>query len=934
MKRKIGIAIGVAIIVMVALWLWHRGSREQQDAVSHEAAATAGTVSGAAQNGRLGTPAIRGGTVQGTVRDEANVGIAGVRVCASRHWTTHFCAATDDRGVYRIDQLPAGRFTVFASKEGYLPEVYRIGRREYDFALRVGQTRSAVDFVLEKGGALITGLVTDVQGTPLDHASVGIGVDDTHNLHGPPYAFAETDDRGTFSAWGRPGANWVSASADGFEGKGTGVWAPGEVIVRLLPSYAQISGIVIDAVTRQPLAGTLIDIGDSQTKSDTDGTFGVSWLSPGEYRACIAPADGHGCAPPVRVVLSQHVDGVTIVGTRERKDPLGYRVEGKVVIAGPNKAPCPKPDGSLQAVNSAWGWKSLRLQDDGRLEAQGLRPGRYQLYLECEGYIARATYDDVVVTDRDVTGLVWEVEEGGRITGTVRSANGKPVANADVWMMEGGPRHDDLTDRNGKFELIGLVPGTHRFKVISDAGLSAQDGYVVNVPPRATVVRDITLSESGSITGTVIDELGQPVNQAHIALSSDGKPGHGTWGHFDRHEATSSGNGSFVLAGVRQGRFVLKVTAAGVPLDVLRGAEVHVPPGKTATTQLVVEAARGTITGSVVDHTGAPQEGIRVTATREDATRKSASDADMTTSAGTFKLSSLAKGRYTISARRSPRDDGDPDATQTQVSVGTGVVLRLAPPGTSAIAGVMTGLKSPRVRVEISGANVRRDKVLNCPDGRFTLDQLPAGHFQLSVENEELIQREEFDLRAGESITVQIRFKRVTVSGRLINAFTRAPVPGIRVTTNPSAGTDPTSDSTGRFVIYGVTPGTIQIRSHSPPMALWRADDIERIATRVIGDADTDLGDLPIIPNRLRPWEVAGKLGFELDNERRITAIDPAGPAAKSGLVIGDIITTCDGFNLAGPTAVSWTLISRVRAGTPLLLGVQRGIVATLVTAP
>lgn len=367
-----------------------------------------------------------------------------------------------------------------------------------------------------------------------------------------------------------------------------------------------------------------------------------------------------------------------------------------------------------------------------------------------------------------MTGLVWEVEEGGRITGTVRSADGRPVANADVWMMDGTPRHDDLTDRNGKFELIGLVPGTHRFKVLSDAGLSAEDGYVVSVPPRATVVRDVTLSESGTIAGTLIDELGQPVNQAHVELASDGKPGHGTWGHFDRFETTSSGTGAFVLTRVRQGRFLLKLTLAGAPLDVIRGAEVTVQLGKTATTQLVVEAARGTITGSVVDHTGAPQEGIRITAMREDGDRKSDSDADMTTSAGTFKLSSLPKGRYTITARRSHRDDGDPDATQTHVSVGTAVVLRLAPPGTAAITGVVTGLKSPRLHVEISGGNARRDKVLNCPDGRFTFDQLPAGHFQLSVQNEELMQREEFDLRAGESTTVQIRFKRVTVSGRLI----------------------------------------------------------------------------------------------------------------------------------------------------------------------
>lgn len=69
--------------------------------------------------------------------------------------------------------------------------------------------------------------------------------------------------------------------------------------------------------------------------------------------------------------------------------------------------------------------------------------------------------------------------------------------------------------------------------------------------------------------------------------------------------------------------------------------------------------------------------------------------------------------------------------------------------------------------------------------------------------------------------------------------------------------------------------------------------------------------------------------------ERKVSFIDPAGPAAKTELKIGDVITTVDGLEVNGVNADRYGTLVRAAPGTKLVFGLQRGAtVAVVLAAP
>jgi C-terminal processing protease CtpA/Prc len=66
----------------------------------------------------------------------------------------------------------------------------------------------------------------------------------------------------------------------------------------------------------------------------------------------------------------------------------------------------------------------------------------------------------------------------------------------------------------------------------------------------------------------------------------------------------------------------------------------------------------------------------------------------------------------------------------------------------------------------------------------------------------------------------------------------------------------------------------------------------------------------------------------------RVDEIDPTGPAAKSALVVGDVVTSIDGLPVGGLEIQTARSLLRVPGGTSIQLGLARGVSVTIVTAP
>src|SRR5207302_9158669 len=127
---------------------------------------------------------------------------------------------TDDTGAFELADLPAGRYTVVASKTGFI--TLSFGQRRpmqagTPLQLTDGQELKGVDFSLPRGGA-IAGRILDEDGEPMPGASVRVmryqyQQGDRRLVQA---GGGQTDDKGQYRVWGlMPGDYYVTATARG-----------------------------------------------------------------------------------------------------------------------------------------------------------------------------------------------------------------------------------------------------------------------------------------------------------------------------------------------------------------------------------------------------------------------------------------------------------------------------------------------------------------------------------------------------------------------------------------------------------------------------------------------------------------------------------------------------------------------------------------------
>lgn len=114
---------------------------------------------------------------------------------------------TDDAGGFVFDALPAGRYTVAASKPAYLPAEYgavQPGRPGTTIVLAEKQVAD-VSFAMSLG-AVIGGVVRDARGKPMAGVDVGLVALPTVDVPRPSFTQspATTDDRGEYRLYGVP----------------------------------------------------------------------------------------------------------------------------------------------------------------------------------------------------------------------------------------------------------------------------------------------------------------------------------------------------------------------------------------------------------------------------------------------------------------------------------------------------------------------------------------------------------------------------------------------------------------------------------------------------------------------------------------------------------------------------------------------------------
>ncbi len=360
--------------------------------------------------------------------------VVGLRSSQPAQFAPTFKATTDENGNYRVSEVPTGSYEVAPAAPAFVISDVN-NSRGHTVIITESENVEGIDFELLRGG-VITGKVTDADGSPVVAERVNLLPADQRNQRGPVYPVSlsfQTDDRGIYRIFGiRPGHYKVSIgqgdNSYGSIGRGRPAYRTTFYPDAIDPAKATVveieegteatriditmgqtepgfsaNGRIVDGESGKPVANVSIGLsrividgnssssygGGTGARSDSQGEFRLEKLTPGKYSISIEPPEESDLrAEPVTFdVLDQDVTGLLI------KSSMGASLSGVVVLEGTrdNSAVAALAQAYISAytkvgLQPTWG-RSVRMKPDGSFRIGGLLAGTANLSLGTMGNV-------------------------------------------------------------------------------------------------------------------------------------------------------------------------------------------------------------------------------------------------------------------------------------------------------------------------------------------------------------------------------------------------------------------------------------------------------------------------------------------------------------------------------------------------------------------
>ena len=449
--------------------------------------------------------------------DDAQRPVRRVRVTCAGGDAGNATAVTDDHGRFQFPGLRAGRYTLAATKDAWVPTTYGAkGPRRPGSSIPITDGQKAHVVIKMLRGSVVTGVVLDPANQPLSQASVSAMRYVLQN--GERRLVAEgaggtTDDRGVYRIYSLPPGDYViRAALTNFSSRSS----PGEL--RVIGERGSLERTVSFAPTFYP--GTAIA---TQAASVSIG----------------------------RAEEREGIDfALQLVATA--------RVEGTATLPDGSPAPAGTQINLLAAANVAGSGmdalRTTRVGAEGTFAFADVSPGTYTV-------LARATVSgtqpdsrpamawastEIAVDGERITGLSLALQPGMTVSGQVRfdGTRLKPPADLNSIRVSLIPVQAEGTvgfspgtngiDRQGRFSISGVTPGRYRLSAsfpgsgrpgawqLRSAIVAGQDTldlpFTVQPSQSLSGASIVFTDRAGELSGTVHNAAGGAPNEFTVIL--------------------------------------------------------------------------------------------------------------------------------------------------------------------------------------------------------------------------------------------------------------------------------------------------------------------------------------------------------------------------------------------------------------------------------
>jgi len=465
----------------------------------------------------LGTASVTGRVVidgVGTPVRRARVSLAAPELRGGRS------VITDDQGRFSFQALPTGRYTLTASKSGYVDIAYgakRAGRPGTPVQLAEGQTLSDLTIAMPRGGVL-TGVVVDEYGEPAPGTPVRAlrYVMQTGERRLQQAGQDQTDDRGMYRIF---------------------QLQPGDYIVNAIPrnqntgDVRQVLATEVASLMQQLQAGGGDPTGALvNAVSGQGGQVGARLAQLQQQMATVEQTQGLAYAPVYYPGTTTAEAAVTVtLNAGEERGGVDFRLElvptsrvGGIVVGQSGALPpatqvalVPRRADGMPSIPGL-GNNMARVGGDGRFNFDNVTPGDYSLQARAtvrdttattptggrggrggQGPVVQVLWAaaDVSVGGQPLPDIVLNLQNGMTVSGQVRFEGTSPppsdLSQVQVLLTPRGAQAFEIggmppaqVDAGGRFSIPGVAPGRYSLSAaLTGGGGRGGGGRGIAAPP-------------------------------------------------------------------------------------------------------------------------------------------------------------------------------------------------------------------------------------------------------------------------------------------------------------------------------------------------------------------------------------------------------------------------------------------------------------------